>query len=531
MKKCLSVGVIFALILILVGCGGDSSSSETGSTNTSAGSSDSIPELRVGISPVRRIDYITSRDGNTFMVVAQVAPGLVTIDKAGKVVPLLAKSFEQPDAKTYEYTLDPKATFSDGKPVTVEDVVWSLERNRAKDSQTAANWTNVTSIEAQGDDTVVIKLKEPDSGFVNMPALAPIMQEAAALQGGLDQLGTPSNLPIGAGPFKIVSFTPDVDIKMERSDHWLGARPAAERVTFKLIQDPAAMSLALRSGDVDVLPVLYSSRGMESEGVKLYRSPGAIQTALSMNTIVAPYDDVHVRKALAYAIDREGLLEVAAQGDGVVNETLTPAQSLYGNIAPIADVEASFATLPKYDYDVEAAKAELAESGYPDGFSTTLPIIAGEQTTAAQAIAADLAKIGVKVDIDEMSVNEWLEVLYGPREKLGLLISGNGSGIPDPNELLGAFLDPAAAVVNGTNSANYTNPEVGRLLAAQRRAPDGAERLTLITELFKIVKEEVPYAPLYAPNTFMALSDEYVISPYSTWSFVTPWTVDIRAAS
>jgi len=526
MKKCLSAGAALAVALVLAACGGGSS--DNGST--SAGSSKPISELRFAQPPVPRMDYVTSRNVPAFTIGVQVAPGLVTLDRTGRVVPMLARSFDSPDPKTYIYTLDPTKKFSDGKPVTVEDVVWSLERNRAKDAQTQSDWLNVASITAQGDDKVVIKLKTPDVSFANGPMIAQVIEKAAAVRGGVDKIGTPSNLPIGAGPYKFVSFTPNVDVRLVRNEHWAGPRPAAERVTFKLLRDASAIALALRSGDIDGTGG-DSRRGLEAPGIRVYEAPGAGLGAVSMNTIVAPFDDVHVRRAIAYALDREGIVQATSDGQGTVEETLTPVESLYGSIAPVADVKAAFATLPRYDFDLAAARAELAKSRYPDGFSTTLPVMAGTpDATGGQAIAQDLAKIGIKVKVQEMPVNEWLAVLYGPRDRIGMMTTGYGSGTPDPNQLMSFWLDPAQARVNGLNAANYRNPEVARLLVEQRQEQDGAKRLALITRIFRIMKEDVPYAPMSSGKSFMGLSDKYVYPTYSTWSFVTPWVADIRAA-
>lgn len=534
MKKVLSAGAALALSLVVAACGGGSSGDDGGAT-AEQGSSKPYPELVWAGGPLRRMDLTTALDIPTASIEAQVAQTLVTYDKNGKVIPYLAESVETPDDTTYVYRIRQGVRFSDGRPLTIEDVVWSLKRNMGRDAQTASSYANVKSIEAQGDDAVVIKLKTPDVTWPNIPAFAgQIIQKAAALAGGEDKIGTPSNLPVGSGPYRFQSFSPDTGVVLVPNPHWTGTKPSAQKVTFKFLKDASAMTLALRSGDVDGTFEVASKREMETvPGVNVQQAPGAGQIVLSMNTIVEPFDDVHVRRAIAYATDREGLVQAIYGGDATINEGIAPA-SVFGNIAPADEVDAMFAGLPRYDYDIEKAKAEMAQSRHPEGFTMSVAASANNARAprVAQAMTPDLAKIGIKVKIDEMTDNEWLALLYGPRDKLGFMPVEYSSTFPDPNALMSYWLDPAAAAVNGLNSANYRNAEMGRLLVAQRQESDGAKRLALIGDAFRLMKEDVPYVPLYTPNVYMALSDKFVMSDYSVWTtYYTAWTLNVRQAS
>lgn len=533
MKKLCSAGAVLALVLIVAACGSGSSTSGK-SSSAQRGSSQPFPELRLAGGGVRRVDVETSFDIGTTVIVSQVLQGLTAFDKDGRVIPALAQSVEQPDDTTYVYRLRDGVKFSDGKPLTVEDVLWSLRRDMGKDSQVATNYASVASITAQGSDAVVVKLKRVDVTWPSVPAFAgQIMEKAAAVRGGVDKIGTPSNLPIGTGPYRFERFSSDVGVTLVPNSFWRGPRPAAEKVTFQNLRDDSATQLALRSGDVDGA-VLFTQQGYTNlPGVTLNEAPGNTETVLSMNTIAPPFNDVHVRRAIAYAVDREGINQ-AINGDGAeVNETLTPF-TLYGNIAPVADVRAAFATLPRYDFDLAKARAELAQSRYPNGFTASIDAVAGiGGDKIAQAIVPDLAKIGIKLKIKPLQSNEWLAELYGPRDKVGFMPSQYAANYPDASSLIGYWLDPRAAVVNGLNSANYRNPKVGALIERQRRETDRAKRLQLITEIFRMMKEDVPYVPLWASKVYLSLSDKYVLSePYSPWTaYYTPWLVDVQKAS
>jgi peptide/nickel transport system substrate-binding protein len=529
MNKYLATGAALALTLAVAACGGGSGNDNTSAAGSPA-TSEPIGELSWSSLPIRRADVQTSFDHATASIVSPVVQGLVTYDVDGKVIPALASSVKQRDDVTYAYRLRDGITFSDGTPLTMKDVVWSLNRNFAKDANTSANYTNVKSVKAEGDE-VVFKLKQPDVAFPNLPAFSgQIIQKAAAERGGVEKIGTPSNLPVGTGPYMFESFSPDTGAVLVANPHWYGEKPSVQKVTIKFLKDDSALALAMRSGDVDGAFFFNNPRLFKFPGVKLIEGPGASQMTLSLNTIVPPFDDVHVRKAIAYATDREGLLAAALGGSGKVAETLTPP-SLYANIAPVDEVNAKFDALPRYDYDIEAAKAELAKSRYPDGFTTTFPADP-ESVKVAQGLAPDLAKIGIKLNIDEISTNDYLALLYGPRDKIGMLMGFYGATYPDPSGLMTWWLSPEQARVNGLNSANWKNAEVGRLLSEQSQAEDGAERLQLITEVFKYMKEEVPYVPLFAPDEYMVIGDDYTMAEYSPWlrSF-TPWPTQVRKAA
>lgn len=534
MKKCLTAGAALALTLVVAACGGSGSSGDAVTSAATEGSSQPYPELRWAMGPLRRMDLTTALDIPTASIEANVAQSLVTFDRSGRVIPQLASSVDTPDPTTYVYHLRSGVRFSDGKPLTIEDAIWSLKRNLGRDAQTASSYANVKSIAARGDDTVVITLRQPDVTWPNIPAFAGfIIEKDAAVAGGVDKIGTPSNLPVGSGPYRFASFNPDVGVTLLPNPNWDGARASAQKVTVKFLKDTSAMSLALRSGDVDgSFEIANKNDFAGSPDVTVYQAPGIGQIVLSFNTLVEPFDDVHVRRAIAYATDREGLAQAIYGGDAVINEGIAPA-SVFGNVGSAAEVDAMFAGLPRYDYDLDEARAELAQSRHPDGFTMSVAASANNARApkVAQAMAPDLAKLGIRVKIDEMTDNEWLALLYGPRDKLGFMPVEYSSTFPDPNALMSYWLDPAAATVNGLNSANYRNPQMARLLQQQRQESDPRERLRLIGEAFRLMKEDVPYAPLYTPNIYMGLNNRFVMTDFSAWTaYYTDWTVNVRRA-
>lgn len=533
-KRLVVTSSLVTLAFVAGACGGgdNGGTRENASTEANAGTSAEF-DLRWGETPIRGLDPVKAFDYSVLRTQSLAVEGLVKLDKEGKVQPALAESIDQPDPTTYVYNLRDGVMFSNGDPLEVEDVVYSLERYRGKDSQNQADYANVRSISAQGDSAVVVKLKKPDVTWAYVPAYAGyITQKAYVEEVGAKKLGTPAALPLGTGPWKFDSFKPDSGAELSRNPYWRDGKAQARKISIRYVADASANALALRSGETDgTLTAEDIKTFSRIPGVELLGAPGADAWVISYNTIVPPFDDAHVRRAISHAINREGIVKATLGEYGAIPEAVVPP-SLYGSVAPQSEVDAMYASLPKYEYDIEAAKREMAQSAYPDGFTTTVPAAAENAAgvKVAQIIAPDLAKIGITLKIKETPINEWLSILYGPREKLGLFIVGYGSPYPDPNALLSYWLDPKAAIVNGLNSANFKNDRIGKLIEEQRSEQDGAKRLELIGEILRISKEEAAYQPFAQPDRVAALSEKYVWPDFSAWASIGPWALGIKPA-
>lgn len=529
MKKYIALGILLMLSLVLAACGGGSGGDASG--NRTTGSSEAFPVLHWASIQVPRADPVTKSGFSTFSLVAPVEQSLMSFDKEGKVVPGLASSVSNPNPTTYIYHLKSGVRFSDGKPMTAEDVLFSLKRNFEEESLLATTWEDVKSITKQGADEIVIKLKKPEVAWPGIPAFSGwILEKAAAVKGGIEKIGTPSNLPIGTGPYKFASFNPQTGATLVLNPYWNGPKPTAEKIDVKFYKEDAQTALAIRSGEADGTSFAQSKNDFEFPGAEVLSTPGVGEMAIGMNTQVAPFNDVHVRKAIAYATDRKGMIEAIFRGEAELSQTLTPP-TLYANIAPAAQVESTFAKLPSYEFDLAKAKEELQKSKYPNGFTATFPAEPAALKTV-QILAPDLAKIGIHLKIEQLTEAAYYEIALGPRDKIGFTFNWYSATFPDPGALLDYFLSPAEAKVNGLNSANYTNPEVGELLEQQSQASNGAERLGLINEIFQIEREEVPYIPLFTPDQYMVLSTNFVMEEYSPWTIsFTPWPLLIKKAS
>ncbi len=523
MRKCQSGIIAIALALAVAACGGSKAQSNGKQAGNDAGSSKSYAVLRWGTYAFgSKLEWRKEPGAAVVGVETLAVQGLVTFEPNGKLKPALASSIENPNPTTYVYHIRSGVKFSNGRPLTVADVVYSLDLNLGKESATRTYWEDVSSVSAGGEHAVVVKLKRPNALWPDYLAATDQIVEKAAVEkaGGEKVLGTPSGLPVGTGPWKIDSFTPEVGVKLSRNPYWNGPPQPASRIEVIDFKTEAAEALALRSGAIDGASYFSTPKLFQDiPGARLLTTPGYSLTFAALNTTAAPFNDVHVRRAVAYAANVEGMLK-AAFPPGLATETSTyAARASFVDLGSSSEVDKALEALPKYEFDLAAAKRELAQSAYPHGFTTTLQVSQGDSTELdiAEIMVADLAKIGIKVKLHEFAASEYPGLFSG---KFAMWLQNYGSTYPDPDALLTVMLAPSniSPPGSGLNGARYDSTEVGKLLTKQREALNPSDRLSLISTLLKVAGREVPYVPLLTPAENVALSDKYVFPTFTQWT-------------
>ena len=330
--------------------------------------------------------------------------GLTKVNGDGSVTPLLASSWTiSPDVKTYAFKLLPGIKFQDGEPFSSADVKFSFERAGAPQSTNKLKsfFQSIEKVEAPDPDTAVVTFKEPAPDALFQLGLSPAVI--------VDQKSEPTNAtnPVGTGPFKFDNWVKGSSVTLSK---WDGYRDAGkirlEKVTFRIINDPAAQVAALLAGDVDAIPRFGSVQSVDEfkNDPRFQVTVGGTEgkTIMSINNKRKPLDDVRVRRALAYAIDRKAIIDGAMNGYG------TPIGSHYVPIDPgYIDLTGT------YPYDPEKAEALLKEAGItlPLKLTLTLPPPAYARA-GGEIIAAELAKVGVDVKIENVEWAQWLSGVY-----------------------------------------------------------------------------------------------------------------------
>lgn len=514
------LAMLMALALALAGCGGGA---QEGQKPRAAGTGE-VPEVTWAMPGApRTMDIAHGLDTRTNLAIFAAFEGLLRMDKDGKLAPHIATSWTNPDPLTYVYTLRDDVTFWNGEKLTAEDVAFSLRRQIVPEeaAETMLYLSAVQEVSATGPTEVTVTLKTPDPRFQYMPALVWTISQKSYVEAAGADYGTPAKPGMGTGPFKVTSFSPADGVTFERYDGYWGQRPSVVKLNYRPIPDPEAMRLAMLAGEVDGtlgVPLIDMRKWERTDGVSLYFTKSLAMNYLSFDVTTAPFDDVRVRRAIAYAVDRQGLLDplFGGRADLAVSTVSTTQLAALAGEQKATELNTS---MPEFPFDLEKAKAELAQSAHPNGFTVEVPYT----TTQAWArltlenLAQNLAQIGITLVPKAMPDQQWVANLFA-HQNLGMQIMRAAGGTPDPAEMLPMMFSAASAAPNGFNTANFTTPELEAKLVELGETSDPAARTERVAEIMRLAAAELPYVPLFEEQLSIAVRNELVIDPEpSTW--------------
>lgn len=479
---------------------------------------------------IRSLNYAHSGDPGSSTVIFLGMEPLVQYDKDGHLKPDLATSFSTPNTTTYVYNLRKGVTFWDGNPLTTADVIYSLQRFAAKDSESATFFAGVKSMKATGPHQVTIKLKAPNPFFRYTLAVTPIGEKKFWSQ-HLNDIGNPGVLNMGTGPFKFTSYVPGDSVTMVRNDHYWGKEPAIKKLVIKMIVDPNTMLLAVRAHQIDgsfKVPYAEISQYKQLSGVNVLIAPEELPAYLSLDTEDAPFSDIHVRRALAYATDKAGMVRAVLSGYGAPAPAMPPPQQ-WGDLMPQSKVRALYKALPQYTFSMASAKAELAKSSVPNGFSTTVtyPDNAPELGKALLILAQDVKSIGITINVKQVPHSQWVNVLYTHPTPMGVQVGNWTPDYPDPADALALIYPSQNAHANSFNTANYKNSQMDALIARQNNSVNPAVRANAIAQALKLAAQDVPYIPIWYQDFATVLNSKYRYSQVGPWYVYQAWAQDI----
>lgn len=396
-------------------------------------------------------------------VLFNVFEGLVKPDSEGNLLPAVAKKYVvSKEADVFTFELREGVRFHNGELVTVGDVLYSLERcmSKGEDGATLVDgFEAVKSVEAPDEKTIVITLTEGNTAFL-------ARLTAAIIPADYDGQAT---APVGTGPFRFVSRTPQQNFIVERFDEYWGEKAKLEKVEFRIFDNATAIVMALKSGAVDFCAHLTQVQTNElgSDFTILEGTMNLVQ-AVYLNNAVEPLDDIRVRQALSYAIDREQIMLFLADGRGTaLGSSIYPAFGKYF-MPELADY---------YPTNVEKAKELLTEAGYPDGFPLviTVPSNYAPHVDTATVVVEQLRAIGVDASINIVEWSTWLSDIYQGRNYEATVVGFDAKTLTAQ-----ALLDRWRSD-SSSNISNFSNAEYDRVYAEACACVDDAEQ----TELFK----------------------------------------------
>ena len=419
------------------------------------------------------------------VVLYNVFETLTKIRSDGTVGPLLAQSWTStPDAKTWSFKLTPGVTFHNGEPFNAETVRFSLERAGATGSvnKDRAVFANIVHIRATDPLTVVLTLRNPD------PDLLFKLGQGTAIMVEPKSVATNATQPVGTGPYRLERWNRGASLVLARWDGHRNARNVAlQRVTFRFISEAAAQVAALLAGDVDAFPRVAAARSLQ----QFQRNPkfqvliGGSRTKviLAMNNQRKPLDDVRVRRAIAKAIDRQAVIDGAADGFGV------PIGSYYVRGMPgFVDLTAVNA------FDPAGAQALLREAGVALPLQLTIKLPPTPYARAGgEIVAAQLAKVGITAKLENIEWAQWLSGVYGQKAYDLTLIAH-----VEPLDF-GNFARPGYYW-------NYSSPAFNELWGRINATADAKQRAELLAQAQRLVAEDAVHAYLYQP-TWITVAD------------------------
>ena len=459
-----------AMFAALTGCG--KSELQVGS-NSSESTQPKRDELFVGIA--QDIDdsldphLMTSAESRS--VLFNVFEGLVKPTPEGKLAPAVASSYTTSSGgDAFTFTLREGIKFHNDAPVTADDVVYSISRVAGLDTGTPliSAFSIVESVTAKDEKTVEIKISEANIEFL-------AYLTAAIIPAGYDAQAT---RPVGTGPYKYVSRSPQENIVLERyGDYWGGAA-SIYRVTYRILDNAEAIMMALRSGTIDFCAHLSATQMNELKGYDFNFEVGAMNLvqAVYLNNAVAPLDNVDVRRALSYAINRDEIMEVLSGGLGFpVGSSMYPAFTKYFT-PELADY---------YSFDPGKARTLLAEAGYADGFDMEIVVPSNHSPhiDTATVVVENLREIGVTATIRLVEWGTWVSDIYTGREFQSTVVGVDASAMT-ARAMLERF-----SSTNSRNFINFSDAEYDEVFAAAISCTDDAEQTRLYKRLESILTE------------------------------------------
>ena len=511
---CLLATVTVALAACTGNTSGNGSSGPTTPSDTaqsaasadSAATSSSADSTATEVAPEREtitiaipqdldaLDPHKAAAAGTREVLFNVFEGLVKPDENGDLIPAVASDWTiSDDATVYTFTIREGMKYHDGTEVSAQDVVYSI--TRCMDDATASPYqtglASIDTVEANDAGEVVITLSAPDSEFLTQLTCA-VIPEAA---------GDPETNPVGTGPYKYVSRAPRQNLILEAfDDYWDKDRAAQIKyVECKIEADANTIAMGLESGSIDMFCRLTPEQLdvlREVDSLEITEGPMNLVVAVYLNNAHTPFDDVRVRQALSYALNKQEIMDFLFDGAGTpIGSSMFPAFGKYYDDT-LKDL---------YTTDMAKAKELLAEAGYADGFTFTIQVPSNYQqyVDMSEILREQFAQIGVTMEIQLIEWSSWLEDVYGGRGYEATIVGVDASTLA-ASALLARFCSDAS-----NNFVNFKSDEYDRVFAEAKAAVDDDEKTERYIECTRILAEEAANVYIMDMPSYTALNRDF----------------------
>ncbi|WPK13431.1 glutathione ABC transporter substrate-binding protein [Lysinibacillus louembei] len=495
--------LISALIVVLAACGSDDKGKETDKEGDTASNDNENTETVTGgnlvlevLSEAVELDPHGSNDVPSNNVQANIYETLVVRNfDTGEIEPLLAESWEQIDDLTLQLKLRQDVKFHDGTPFNAEAVKINLDRllDPVVASPRASNFEPIESVTVVDEYTVDIKTKAPygpllavlthAGGYMISPAVIAKDYEEAGDDASKLRAYVNAN-PVGTGFLKYDAWVPGQEIRLVKNEEYWGEKVAYDSAVFKTVPESATRAADLEVGNAHIIdPVQPTEVAMVENFATVNEQPSMSIAYIGFNAQKAPFDNEKVRLAISKAIDREEILQGVYDGFGVAAK---------GPLSPMIWGQSD--DIVPQDYNIEEAKALLAEAGYPDGFKTAIWTNDNPQRQQIAIVLQEkLKQLNIDVSIEVMEWGAYLEKTGAGDHEMFILGWSASTGDAD-GALYPLF---HTSDIGNNNRTRFSNAEVDKLLDAARVETDSDTRLGYYKEIQTLLNEKAPAAFLH----------------------------------
>ncbi|GGL99746.1 ABC transporter substrate-binding protein [Nakamurella endophytica] len=480
-----TLGPLLAACSTAGAAAGGSSTSAGGSGSGSAGTPVSGGTLTAALTGnPSSMDPAAAGIYTSLQVLDNIFSKLITMDENGTFIPELATSWTQDNDTTYTFNLVADATFHNGEKFTADDVKYTFERiaNPKTASSYASAYTAIKTIEVVSPTKVVFHLSTPFA-----PLLTNLAQNGEIVNKKAIESSDPTRKPVGTGPFQFVEWVQNDHITLKKYDgYFKKGEPYLDQVVFRFLAVDKSRIESLQSGQLDWIDAVPLDQLNALKSNPQYRyatsARAGIPDFLALNCSRAPFNNKALRQAIAAAVDRKEILDIAYFGAGEQGVMEVPSgSSWFGGTPPYANGP-----------DLATAKQKMAEAGHPDGLTVTylsLPQYPELQKTGV-VLKEQLAKIGITVNIEQLEVTVWFDrYAKGDYD----MTSAYWSGTIDPDN----FYSTQLTTGSPNNDTKYSNPALDKMIATARATSDEAQRKTMYQDIRKIVWDDSPLVFLH----------------------------------
>lgn len=514
--------LVFILVLSACSSGGGSSKtsgkskSQSASTSSKKNSSTSSKpqnggQLVLGSigSPTNFNDYYNT-DVPSSQIAAFIFDGLTTVDNNLKPVPDLAKSWDiSSDNLTYTFHLRHNVKFSDGKPMTSADVVFSynIPRSKAYTGPRGSDFTQIKSITAPDKYTVKITLKQPYAPFLTQTASYPILPKHLLKNVPIKNMAKAAfntKKPVGTGPYEFVEWKDGQYVKLKANPNFFRGRPHIDTLIYKIVPDASSLLAQFQSGQVDMISV--QPQDISTAQKLVQQNKAKLKTYMALEYVYLGYNlrnplfkDKKVRQALTMALDRNKIIQSVLNGQGkVANSPGNPISWAYNP------------NVKKFPYNPKKAKQMLAQAGWKDHdgdgildkngkkFEFTIKTNQGNKPREeiATIVQQELKKIGIKATPKIVEWSAFIKQIEPPNFNFDAELLGWSLGSdPDPTQIWGCN-----QIKQGLNNVAYCNKKIQPLIEKNTKITDRSKRKQVLGQIKAQIAEDQPYTFLYYPK-------------------------------